>query len=90
MGQTSQNIDQTAGDWAWRQSPGLRNPNPVPTDAPTQSTLAPVPPLAVKFNQVTPVPSPNRHDQKAGWFHGVSSGTYTEFFDYFLEPELGN
>jgi len=58
MGQTSQNIDQTAGDWAWRQTPGLRNPNPVPTDAPTQSTLAPVPPLAVAFNKVAPAPAP--------------------------------
>jgi len=58
MGQTSQNIDQTAGDWAWRQTPGLRNPNPVPGDAPTQSTFAPVPPLAVKFNQVAPAPLP--------------------------------
>ena len=58
MGQTSQNVDQTAGDWAWRQSPGLRNPNPIPNDAPTQSTLAPVPPLAVKFNQVAPAPLP--------------------------------
>src|SRR4030088_3411263 len=56
MGQTSQNIDQTAGDWAWRQSPGLRSPNSIPNDAPTQSTLAPVPPLAVAFNKGAPAP----------------------------------
>ena len=28
-----------------------RTHNPIPTDAPTQSTLQPVPPLAVLFNQ---------------------------------------
>jgi hypothetical protein len=57
MGQTSQNIDQTAGDWAWRQTPGLRNPESS-SERRAQSTLAPVPPLAVKFNQAAPVPPP--------------------------------
>lgn len=52
------------GSQNWSYPPGNlagdgpnRTKNPIPTDAPTQSTLAPVPPLAVKCNQVTPAPT---------------------------------
>jgi hypothetical protein len=79
MGQTSQNIDQTSGDWAWRQTPGLRNPNPVPTDAPTQSCLAPVPPLAVAFNKAAQAPLPvsttKKLDGSTATANGQISGT---------------
>jgi len=33
------NIDQSSGAWGWNQVPGLKSPNPIPSDAPTQSTV---------------------------------------------------
>jgi hypothetical protein len=86
MGQTSQNIDQTAGDWAWRQTPGLRNPNQIPNDAPTQSTLAPVPPLAVKFNQVAPVPAPITTTKSADGSTTSASGLIPNSSVVFRNP----
>jgi hypothetical protein len=58
MGETipGGNINQTAGDWHWRQRPGWGAPNPIPSDAPTQSTLIPqkANPIAVNQDPIVP------------------------------------
>jgi hypothetical protein len=56
MGQTSQNVDQSSGAWDWNQTPGRRNPNPIPKDAPTQSTVNSAPQF-VAVNQPTVAPN---------------------------------
>jgi len=51
------NIDQSnPGMWAWSQVPGLRSPNPIPSDAPTQSTVNSAP-IQIPFNQPNVAPN---------------------------------
>jgi hypothetical protein len=61
MGETipGGNINQTAGDWHWRQRPGWGAPNPVGQDAPTQSTVNSAPILSNVSNPGVGVTPPN-------------------------------
>ena len=53
------NIDQSNPAWGWCQNPGLRNPNPIPQDAPTQSTVNSVRVLSNVSNPAAAVTAPN-------------------------------
>ena len=83
MGQTSQNIDQTVG------FPDLRTPtNPIPSDAPTQSTVNSAPLVSnvsnpgvgvVPPNAGTPVVTTKNPDGSTATAHGKIAGTSIVF-----------
>jgi hypothetical protein len=75
------NIDQSNGAWGWNQVPGLKSPNPIPKDGPTQSTVNSAPQFVavnqptVAPNSGTPVTTTKNPDGSTATAHGKVAGT---------------